>query len=138
MTFKDFLENDIPDQEVLGMIQASPNMAQNTSANYDWDRYQSRWGVNGGFRRAKIQTHNLIKLIQNGYCKLSKTSEDGIQSKMQGTLNPVIITRPRNEPFVLAVVDGSHSLMAAWNNKADTVDVIVSADAAQWLGSMLT
>lgn len=133
MKFKTWIESTLEPSDVLGMVQSSPQMPK---SDYDWGRYAERWGLNEPFIEGTMLVQDLVGLINGFRVRLSKhLDQSDIYTKVKtGHLNPVIITMPANEPQPLAIVDGSHSIVAAHQRKQESVDVLASESAARWLG----
>jgi hypothetical protein len=129
-SFKAFMEDS---QEVLRKIMASPNQPKNR----DWEKYADTWDVKGNFVEKKIPTEYLLKLIQDRKLRTSaSSSEEGIAEKIKSkNLNAVIITKPSGyHAYPLVAVDGNHSLAAAVRSKIPEIDVLISPNAAAYLG----
>lgn len=122
--------------EVLGMIRQSPQMAASGRSPEQWSDYADRWGVAGNFRRIDMPVAELVRLIRQNYCRLSSSlSQADIEAKMAAKqYNAVILTKARQGGYPLAILDGSHSLVAAHRAGVVTLPVLVSDEAARYLG----
>lgn len=138
-SFRLFVENhSLHADDILKIIRNSPQH-RNAPDNYDWDRYRERWAVQGDFIRGTIAPDALIKLHRDQRCQLSKVDEQTVLDRMKSKrYNTVVITSPDSYTFPLVVMDGTHSLIAAWRNKEKQVPVIASLAAANYLGNLLT
>lgn len=127
-------KTDIDADDVLGQIQRSP---QFQGREVDWKAYADRWGVAGQtFRRAEVPVATLAKLTQDHRLLISKAVDRAAvdDKKRSGQRNPIIITAPDNEPYPLAVLDGTHTLHAAHEAGDENAAVVLSEAAAKYLG----
>jgi hypothetical protein len=133
MKFKTWMEGTIDPQDVLGMVQASPQMP---GEEYDWAKYAEKWGIGTEpFVEGTMPVRDLVDMVNSGRLHLSSSlDQSDIGDKAKRLLfNPIIITAPANFPR-LAIVDGSHSLVAAHQSQQESVDVIVAESAVRRLG----
>lgn len=130
MRFKQYLEQQtLSAGQVLAMIQRSPQ-----SSDIDWLKYAERWGITDTFVYTKVSVDKLVQLNHNFRLGVSQNLDrNEIERKKNGSLNPVIITAPKNEVRPLFVVDGTHSLVAAYERGDKEVDAIISQDALRFL-----
>jgi hypothetical protein len=133
--FKTWFENSISGEEVLQLVQSSPQMRAKHD-QIDWPKYAARWGLDQQFVKGQMRVSDLVQLVNNFRVRLSKSLDQNTiaQKSVDSVSGPVIITMPDNEPQPLAIVDGSHALVAAHNRGQQTISVIVSQPAAKWLG----
>ena len=120
------------------MVQSSPQMRARYD-QIDWPKYANRWGLDQQFVKGQMRVADLVYLVNNSRIQLSKSLDQGtIDTKAADNVNgPVIITMPENGIRPLAIIDGSHALVAAHNRGQQTIPVIVSQPAAKWLGDQM-
>lgn len=137
MRFRRFMEDA---EEVMKIIRQSPNHQKADAQGFRrpdfWDNYKDRWGVKGEFVERKFSLDYIMKLIDKNILHLSSVQEDGVQSKQKSQdYNQTIIGKPsRYEPYPLAVLDGTHSLVAAMKNKEPEIRILISQEALKYLG----
>lgn len=132
MDFKTWLENThINADEVLQMIQQSPQFRSVQVSPEYWERYAERWGVKGTFVRTRLSVREVVELVNNRHIQISKSrNQQDVQNKVKFRVrNPLIIVRPNDGPFLYAILDGSHSLEAAFQAGNEWIDAIVPSDS---------
>lgn len=141
----------VDSDDALSRVMASPQFAAREASGeaIDWEAHAEAWGIRGNFHQMQLPAVLLGKMLDRGTLSVSsKLSEETIAAKATGEngekINPTIIvfaTGPGGPTGreKLAVVDGSHSLMArirqavaAGEEGADVaVDCMVSAAAVE-------
>ena len=132
MDFKTWLENThINADEVLQMIQQSPQFRSVQVSPEYWERYAERWGVKGTFVRTRLSVREVVELVNNRHIQISKSrNQQDVQNKVKfGVRNPLIIVRPNDGPFLYVILDGSHSLDAAFQAGDEWIDAIVPSNS---------
>ncbi len=111
------------EQEVIAHIKQSPQFA---GKEIDWDRYASRFGIEGDFSHGTADVESLQKMMAGGYLRSSsKIDPEAVKAKVKsGKLNPVVIAKEPGRQMV--IVDGTHSLQAALQAGIKSIPVIVS------------
>ena len=133
MDFKLWLENvNIDAAEVLQMIQQSPQFQSVKVSSEYWERYAERWGIKGTFVRTRLPVKEVVDLINNKlYIQISKSiNQQEVQNKIKsGSRNPMIIGRSNSGGIPYTILDGSHSLDAAFQAGDEWIDAIVPSNS---------
>ena len=136
MQFRVWFENAISAQEVMALVQQSPNLSRLTPEQRP--NWAAKWGITGEFRRVTLSALKLADLVdKHRRLRINvNMNADTVANKQQsGQRNTIVITRL---PSPMAgcdyqVVDGNHSLVAAARNAMKTgideqLPAIVPAD----------
>jgi hypothetical protein len=133
MDFKLWLENvNIDADKVLQIIQQSPQFRSVKVSPEYWERYAERWGIKGTFVWTRLPVKEVVDLINNKlYIQISKSiNQQEVQNKIKsGSRNPMIIGRSNSGGIPYAILDGSHSLDAAYHAGEEWIDAIVPSNS---------